>query len=243
MSLIKITLTLCIALVILSFAASQTPATSDSNTKVIIVTGQGKGSAKQTLAEIRVGVEAEAQTANAAQNEVATKAQQAVTALQSNTKIQNLQTTSISLYPVYNNPTNPNDKSQIVGYRASTTLSFKVTEIQQLGSILDSVVQLGINKIYGLNLKPEDAAVAKARRDALQAATQDALEKAQVVLSTVLPGSNVKASEVIEVNISNGDYYPIATPSYALAADSRASIPVVSGEDEVQATVTLKIRY
>ncbi|KAL9656808.1 hypothetical protein ABK040_004344 [Willaertia magna] len=232
------------------FSQNSTSTNTSASARYINVTGSGKGKAKQTLADLSVGVTAESQNATAAQQEVGRLATQSITVLQQNPHIKNLQTTSISLYPVYNTiPPNSNEKSQIIGYRASTSVTFTVDDITQIGTILDSAVQLGLNNINGITLKADDATTAKARREALQMATQDALEKSQVVLEKIFSNYNANQMEVVEINISGADYNyfykpyaaPVAYP--AGQAQSVSSIPVVSGDDEISATVTLKIKY
>jgi hypothetical protein len=77
-----------------------------------------------------------------------------------------------------------------------------------------------------------------ARNRALAAATRDAQAQADAVLATL----GLTRQEVMGIQVE-GAMMSIPSPMLRGVADSAASTPVVAGEQTIQATVTLHIRY
>ncbi|KAL9655406.1 hypothetical protein ABK040_011247 [Willaertia magna] len=242
---------------------STTSTTTDSNKRVINVRGEGKVSVKQTNADISISIESKKETATLAQQDVSQKATSIVQLLKTNNQyITKLETTSISLYPIYKPlPVNTNETLTIIGYQATTSLSFRVIIIEQIGKILDQLVQLGVGSISGLNLIANDTEINRAKREALRLATLDALDKAKVVLLATfefkginIEGMNINDKmEVLEMNVESSyaytypyryryNYATAAGGGAAPSAEASPTVPVVAGEDSISSSVTLKVK-
>ena len=207
--------------------------------QTLTVTGTGKQSIKTTLTEVRLGVEVEQATAQLAQEEAARRSTAVVELLRSR-NVENLETTGIRLQPQYNYN---NGQRRLRGYRATNLVSFRL-ETEDIGNLLDEAVKVGATRIDSVAFTATDSAIAAAQKDALENATLDAKAQADAVLGSL----NLRSESVMSIQINNAS--PPVTPRVEalrtrgdMAASSAPSSPVVGGEQEIQAQVTLQIRY
>jgi hypothetical protein len=111
-----------------------------------------------------------------------------------------------------------------------------------VGAVVDDAVAAGATQIQGISFMATDEAIAAARQVALREATAEAQAQANIVLGAL----NLGAEEIvgIQINGANGPM-PVPLPRQARVAEASAdfSTPVVGGEQTVNATVTLQIRY
>jgi uncharacterized protein len=212
-------------------------AVDPSTSKTITVTGQGTESIPTTLTQVQLGVEVEADNAEAAQREAARRSAAVVGLLRSR-NVGKLQTTGISLNPRYDYS---NNQQKLVGYTATNMVSFRILT-DQAGNLLDDAVKAGATRIENVSFVADDAAIATARQQAIREATQDAQAQAQAALSAL----GLTRKEVVSIQV-NGAAVPPPQPipyrAARMAADAAPSTPVVGGEEEVQASVTLQISY
>lgn len=208
--------------------------------RTLTVTGLGKESIATTRSQVQLGVEAQGKTAVEVQQEVAERSTRVVEFLRSR-NVDKLQTTGISLNPQYDYS---NNRQQIIGYTATNTVSFEIST-DQTGSLLDQAVQAGASRIDSVGFIAADDAIAAARQQAIREAIQDAQSQAQAALDAL----GLSSQEIIGIQI-NGAAMPPPIPFNAnqafarsAAVEDSAATPVVSGEQEVQASVTLQVRY
>ncbi|GAB4373884.1 MAG: SIMPL domain-containing protein [Elainellaceae cyanobacterium] len=206
--------------------------------RILTVTGQGTESIPATLAQVTLGVEVQAETAEAAQQQAAQRSNAVIELLRSTENVTRLQTTGLYLNPTYDyNSSSP----QITGYTATNTVSFRVPTTQT-GPLLDRAIQAGATRIDGVTFVAEDEAIATAQQQAIQEATQAAQVQADAALSAL----GFTRDEIVGIHINGASYAP-PVPYYRSgnlqAAEAAAPTPVVGGEQEVQATVTLEISY
>ncbi len=207
--------------------------------RTITASGRGIVTIPTTLSQIRLAIEVQAKTPTTAQQEAAKRSTQVVEYLK-NQRVDKLQTTGINLNPTYIYP--PNGTPKITGYTATNSISFRVTT-DRAGMILDAAVKTGATRIDGVSFVAADSAIASAQLQALKQATQDAQRQADTVLDTL----NLKRKEVIGIQISNTST-PTPIPmqnqrALAQTTDAQATTPVVGGEQQVEASVTLDIGY
>lgn len=207
--------------------------------RTITVTGRGVESIPATIAQVSLGVEAQGKTAQEVQQEVARRSTAVVELLRSR-NVEKLQTTGIRLNPNYSYQ---NNVQRLIGYTAVNTVSFRI-DTQGIGNLLDEAVKAGATRIDGISFVAADSAIAKAQEQALQEATQDAQRQADAVLRTL----SLTRQEVVSIQV-NGAAAPPPPPIQLAAAppmdkaENRVSIPVIGGEQQVEASVTLQIRY
>jgi hypothetical protein len=216
--------------------AQVTPDKMDRTYKTLTVTGRGLESIPTTLAQVRLGVEVQGKTAQQVQQEAARRSSAVVDLLKSR-HVEKLETTGVYLNPLYSYA---NNEQRLTGYSATNTVSFRLPTAQA-GSIIDAAVKAGATRIEGVSFTATDEAIAKARQQALQAATKDAQQQANAVFSSL----NLSQKEVvsIQINSANPPQPPIPLMAREAAFVEKATTPVVGKEQQVEASVTLQIGY
>lgn len=206
--------------------------------RTLTVSGRGVEMIPTTLTQVRLGVEVQGKTAQEVQQEVARRSS-AVVALLRSRNVEKLETTGITLNPIYSYN---NNVQRLTGYTATNTVSFRLNT-QQTGTLLDDAVKAGATRIDGINFAASDSAIAQAQQQALREATQDAQQQANTVLNVL----NFTPKEVVSIQVNNASTPP-PTPllnqrAVASSAEQALSTPIIGGEQQVEASVTLQISY
>lgn len=206
--------------------------------RTLTVNGRGVETIPTTLSVVNLGVEVQGKTAEEVQQEAARRSS-AVVALLKSRNVEKLQTSGISLNPVYSYT---NNVQRITGYAASNTVSFRIAT-DKAGTLLDESVQAGASQINGISFVATDEAIASAQKQALKKATQEAQQQADAVFNAL----SLKPKEVVSIQV-NGASAPPPPPMLLRAAASKArsadvTTPVIGGEQQVEASVTLQISY
>ncbi|HEY9645907.1 MAG TPA: SIMPL domain-containing protein [Chroococcidiopsis sp.] len=213
------------------------PAMAEEQTlRTLTVSGQGSESIATTLSRVNLGVEAQGQTAEEVQQEVARRSNAVVTLLRSR-NVSKLQTTGISLNPLYDYSDN---RQRIIGYQATNTVSFEIPT-DRAGTLLDEAVSAGASRIDGVSFIASDEAIAGARDVALREATEDALSQADAVFAAL----GLRRGEVVSIQVNGASAPPpiMLQARYDRAEAAAAPTPVIGGDQEIQASVTLQISY
>lgn len=205
--------------------------------RTLTVTGRGVETVPTTLSKVSLGVQVQGKAANAVQQEAARKSNAVVNFLKSR-NVEKLKTTGIRLNPVYSYK----DKVRtITGYEATNTVSFRVPT-EKAGKLLDEAIEAGATRINNVNFVATEQAITQARQQALKEATQDAQKQASAVFSSL----GFTPKEIIQIKVNNASIpepimYRSPAPQAAMA--EAAPTPVVGGEQEVGASVSLRISY
>jgi uncharacterized protein len=207
--------------------------------RTLVVSGRGKEQVQTTLAQVRLGVEVQGKTAEEVQQDMARRSNAVVGLLRSR-NVEKLETTGINLNPTYRYD---DGKQILTGYSASNIVSFRI-ETGKSGEIMDASVKAGATRIDGVSFVATDGAIAAAQKTALRAATQDAQSQAQAVLSTL----GLSSKEIVGIQINSASAPPPRPVPFnaKFAQDSvmaAAPPPVVGGEQQIEAAVTLQISY
>jgi uncharacterized protein YggE len=206
--------------------------------RTLTVTGRGVEYIPTTKTQVQLGVEVQGKTAQAVQEEVARRSSAVVELLRSR-NVEKLETTGIRLNPVYSNE---DEVRRLTGYSATNIVSFR-TSTEQAGKLLDEAVQVGATRIDSVSFTASDEAIATAQKQALREATQDAQEQADTVLSTLtLTGKEIVSIQVNGATPPEPRFVEQFSTTTKLAGDT-VFTPLVAGEQQVQASVTLQIRY
>lgn len=208
----------------------------EQRSQTLTVTGSGQISIPATIAQVSLGVEVQADTAEAAQQQVAQQSSAVVEYLRSR-NVDKLQTTGIRLNPVYNTR---NNETTITAYSASNIVSFRI-DTEAAGEVLDTAVSRGATRINGISFVASDDAIAEARDRALTEATQDAQAQADVVLAAL----NLSRRSIVNITVngSNANPAPIPYARFEAMSPAAASTPIEGGEQQINASVTLQIGY
>jgi len=197
----------------------------------ITAVGTATVSATPDLARVDVSVVTQAATAQDATQQNATQASAVITAVQNlvgmNTSVK---TINFSLSPVYNNPP-PGQNAMIIGYMVTNTVEVTLTDLTQIGKVIDAAIQSGANRVQGVSfdLQNRDPIVAQA----LKLAAASARAQADAIASglNLHTGAVLHASEGINTSGS-------VTPGVAAPAQTT---PIETGLVVVQASVTLEV--
>ena len=227
---------LCLTLTLVSFVGLDAAVAQEQRIRTLSVTGRGVEAIPTTQTQVALGVEVQGKTAAEVQQEAARRSS-AVVALLRSRQVQKLETTGITLNPSY---TYENNQQRLIGYIATNTVSFRLNT-QSAGTLLDDAVQAGATRIQGVSFVAADSAIEQAQKQALKKATQDAQAQADAVFSAL----NLKRGEILNIQVNGASPPP---PMYRQAASARlgnadATTPVVGGEQQIEASVTLQFGY
>ena len=207
------------------------------------VLGEGEVTVTPDRSIVELGVEASASTAAAAAEQASATAERLVAAVReisSNPEDIQIQTTGISLAPVFQpaTPTQPRSANP-VGYRSSNTITITIDQLDLTSSVLDAARAAGANTVHSISFTLKSDGPAKER--ALRLAVLDAANKARVA-AEALQGS---VRGLISLN-EEYVHVPIARSSrsaFPEAAMSPASVPVEAGQLRIRATVRANFAY
>jgi uncharacterized protein YggE len=210
--------------------AAEAPAVRTMN-----VTAIAEVRAVPDRAVLQLGVETEgsnAQTAMAQNNALMSQVVQALR--QVGIPESNLQTSYITLSPVYSNPPprDPPTPPQLIGFRASNVLAAELTDLTKVGPAIDAGVTAGANQLQGISFRLADEQ--PYRLQALRAAGARARAKADALAA----GLGVTISYV--ESASEAEFQVVPVERGAAPAADGASTPVLPGEVIVRAQVQVR---
>jgi uncharacterized protein YggE len=144
-----------------------------------------------------------------------------------------IQTTQLSLDPVYNYDRNP---AVIVGYNATNIVSVTIRDLAKIGTIVDAAVDAGATNIGGISFRVDDsAALTVQARDA-------AMAEAKAVADQLAAAAGVEITGVVSI-VENVSQPPM--PIYYAAEDAAvggarmAPTPVLAGNVDVVVQVAV----
>ncbi len=242
----KITATLAaLALMSLPLAAhEEEPAGKhDSHEPVVpILSVQGTGESRVAPDEatVRLGVLAQAPTAQAAMTQANLAANAILAAVRKlGIKAEDIQTSELNLNPVYaNDPQQQRGgEPRISGYQATNVVSVRLTDLEQVGPVVDAGLEAGANRLDGVMFGLRNDAAA--RSEALTRAAEAARAKAET-LARALRVRLAGIVEVVEGGVST--FQPVYRGAARMAMDSSmsADTPVSAGQVGVDASITLR---
>ncbi len=180
-------ITLFIALIFMLTAAASAMADSQ-----ITVNGTGEIRISADTAVISLGVNARDKDVLKAQQ----KANEAIAAIRtaligSGVKETNINTEYINIYAVYDYQ---NGEEMLAAYNASSTLSIKVTDMESIGSLIDTSFEAGANTLNSISFSASDTE--EAETEAMKKAVEDANKKAEVLAQA----SGLKITGIVSIN-------------------------------------------
>lgn len=214
------------------------PVAQQQNTG-IWVTGQGEAMAVPNIAELRLGVEARADTVAEAQTQASEAMDKVVVALKDNGVAEkDIQTQRFSIYPV-TRWIREKDEEEIIGYRVTNIVVAKIREMDKVGDIIDAVAEAGgdLTQIQGISFTVDDPtpyyeeARAKAVKDAKDKALQLAdLAGVRLGKPTYISEGAVYLPPTVKV-FYEAEAAPVPAPE----------TPIIPGELKI--TLTIQIAY
>lgn len=196
------------------------------------VTGQGRAQVAPDMATITLGVTTQAETAAAAMSENSTRQNAVIEAVRGHgIESADIQTTGLSLSPMMDYSQN-GQAPRVTGYQAQNLITVRVTDLANLGAVLDGIVGAGANEMQGLVFGREDSQ--QAQDDARIAAVQDASHRAGVLAAA----AGLQLGPVLSMS-EGGVATPPRPMMRAMAAEADSSVPVEAGSVAMESTVLM----
>ncbi|MCI2077090.1 MAG: SIMPL domain-containing protein [Sphaerochaeta sp.] len=209
-------------------------ATTEAVQGTITVTGSGTVEVKPDMASFRVTAKETRDTTKEAQNATNEKVAQVLALLRAQGVAEDdITTQSLNLYTEY---TWENNKQQKVGESCSQTLSVKLRDLSQLGSVLDQLGGIDSLSLDSIQFDKADksAELAEARRKAALDAKQKAgvyAETYQMILGAPL--------SITEGTTATQPVYRNAKLALAVASEAMTATEAPSGVLSLNAVVTV----
>ncbi len=197
------------------------------------LSGDGTATARPDVAEVGLGVVTEATAASVAMLENAQRMNEVIARIKAlGVPSENLQTTGISLSPVYDNDEKSSTYRQLIGYRVEDSVSVR-SEVDLAGAVLDAGVRAGANLTSGIRFRlMNDAPL---RDKALSSAVESAQHIAQVAAKAM--GAKLLPPYLIEISGSS-----VSNPSVMMKSMESAT-SIEPGMISVRASVRVERHY
>ena len=201
--------------------------------QTITVAGSGSVTVVPDVADVNLGVIAQAKDAATAMTEDSQHMAAVVAALeQAGLAAQDIRTSGLSLSPQYRN--GPGAGSGVItGFRAANTVEVTVHQASTVGAVIDSALQAGANTIEGIDFVVSNPAAARAQ--AYGQAVADAKASALAIASAAgLQITGVQSISAVSTCCGG--------PVFAAAAEAApAGPPILAGQQTVR--VSLQVVY
>lgn len=200
--------------------------------RVMTVTGNGQVKATPTSAQLHIEVQTQGNNVQVPQQENAITMNQVIQSLVAlGIPREQIQTTSYTITPLYQFE----DGKQIFkGYEVINAVTVNVTNIDDLGLIIDTAIENGANRIANIqfNIDHTDAYY----QQALRVALQNAQLKAKTIAETMHLPLQLLPIEIVEEQVNT----PIL---YRSMVDASGNTPIEQGQVAIQATVRVTYQY
>ncbi len=199
----------------------------------ITITGEGQVEAAPDMATITLGVSAEAETAKAAMDETSARVAALLQRLgEDGVEARDIQTSDLSLNPVWDHRNDQPERPRISGFSAANTVTVRVRALDNLGGVLDGVLEVGANTFNGLSFGLQDPQ--PTLDEARKAAVADARRKAELYAMA----AGVTLGGIASIAEDHNQAGPQPMFRMEAAMDS-GSMPVAAGELSIAARVII----
>lgn len=212
-------------------AGEQLTISADEST--LTVTGTGTSTVTPDKASISLGVQTTDSSSKTAQDKNSKTVNNVIDALlDAGIDEKNIKTSSFDLYANYDYS---GDESKLTGYTVTTMLTVKGLDVSDVGELLETAGDAGVNVMNGISY--EYSGYADAYDEALESAVERAQEKAEKLAAKTgcKLGKLVSITENSDGGYSSSDAKLAATEE----ASSDSGMTVMAGEDTVSASVTV----
>lgn len=224
-------------LILITVGSFPAAAQDAANPRFLTAAGHGHDQTPTTLAAVTLGISDKGDSAKATYDAISKRSSTVVKMLNAS-KADEVKTSNINLTPQYGRDGKP-EKATFEGYR---TVEFQLPLANI--DVLDKALVSGVDQLQTIRYRASDEATMAARDRALENAIADAQAQAKVALDKL----GFSLQEVVDIRIDNvraDTPETQATPADNSYSSGRwsDSLPVVSGEQAVDVSVTLKVRY
>ena len=220
-----------VALTLPSLAQDTGSPAPGSTDRTVTVSGTATISAKPDEAVISLGVQTQANTAQSALADNATKMTALIAALMDKGIAKDdIATSYVSIYPTYGN-----NGMDITGYQVENQVDVTVRDISKVGGVIDDAVKAGANLSNGITFKLSD------ENQGVNQALADAVANARSKAETLAGAGDAQLGQVVSIQEGSGVYTPPIYYGRDLAASSpgAAATPIQPPTLETQVSVTV----
>lgn len=208
---------------------------------LLTVAAQGSSTRTPDMAVFNAGVTTQGTTASDALAQNSTQMNAVFAALKrAGIADKDIQTSDLSISPVYSQPTRNPDGSydentrRIVAYQVNNSVLVRQRKLDSYGKVIDALVSAGANQVNGpsFTLSRPEAAQDEARNAAIKAAR----ERAQLYAGA----AGLRVGRIVTISETEGYAAPRAKYGFAEAVAAAPPPPVATGQVEVTAQVTVQ---
>jgi uncharacterized protein YggE len=197
----------------------------------VTVTADGTASGTPDTAIVQLGVRTRAGSANEALDLANQKATDLLAALDfGGVEKEDITTTNVFVYPQYGN-----DGRQITGYEAGNTVSVKIRDIENAGTIIDATAGVVGDEIVleGVSFTIDDTGPLR------EAAREDALTNARSQAEQLASASGLSLGEIVSIVEGSVPQIPVFRAEEMAADAAGGSVPLEPGQQELNLAVTV----
>ncbi|MGD8404270.1 MAG: SIMPL domain-containing protein [Anaerolineales bacterium] len=205
---------------------------TNGTTRTVQVTGSGELQVEPDTARIRLGVQTEAETAQAALNQNSTKMRKLIDTLEeADIPSDDIQTQTVRLSPRYNFNDSNNSRT-LDGFTASNIVEVRTQNLEDIGTLLDQSVKAGANTIENISFEVSNSETLtdQVRETAVQNARHKAEELANLTDATLGP--------VLEIQETSNTPVPVNQQAEA-PVQQAAAVPISPGSQSVRVNVQI----
>ena len=209
-------------------------APAQENTRgVLTVSGEGSVEVAPDMAIITLGVQNQATTADVAMRDTSRATQGILDRMLVFGVAQtDLQTSRLSLSPVFDRRANDGSPPRVVGFVASNEITVRLRDVPRVGALLDEVIQAGANTFRNLRFAVQDPG------PHLDAARRAAVRDARARAALYAEAADLKLDGLRR--LSEGGQGGRPGPQFETLALARDAVPVAPGELSISASVELE---
>jgi hypothetical protein len=221
------------------YATSNAATTDTTREHTITVGGEGKVTVKPDLGHVQLGVQVQKSTAKEARDAAAAAMAKVVAAIKAlGVDDKDIQSTQVSLNPVYDYP---NNSSPVLrGYQLTNSVAVTVRDITKITDVVDDSVTAGATSVDGISFDVADRTAAEAQ--ARDAAAKDARAKADTYAKSL--GLSITGVAAVSEQVSAPVWY---SPNYATsasgAAGDKAAVPTPVQTGSTDVTIDVQVSF
>jgi hypothetical protein len=213
-------------------SSAQVSPSGGTSQRSVTVTGTATIKASPDEAVISLGVQTQANTAQGALSENATKMTAVLAALaDQGIAKDDIATSYVSLYPTYGQ-----NGQEVTGYQAQNQIDVTVRDLSKVGRVIDAAVGAGANLTNGITFQLSD------QNQGVNQALADAVKSARDKAETLAAAGNASLGDVITIQEGTPPVYPPITYDRAFAAGA-ASTPTPIEPPTIQTQVTVTVTW
>ncbi|WP_252503818.1 SIMPL domain-containing protein [Sporosarcina sp. Marseille-Q4943] len=200
----------------------------------IIVIGNGEIAVEPNIATVQLEVVTMDEQLSVAQQENAVTMNNVIQSLlRLGIPQENIKTVSYTISPRYDYI----DGQQVFrGYEVSNAISVKITDIQQVGRVIDTAVENGANRVSNIQFTVEDAE--RYRQEAIVQALRNAQMKARTIATELQVQVEPHPVKILEEELGG---QPV--PLQSFARTDQVTTPIEGGQIVIAAKLRVQFQY